>query len=59
LWTGACSPVYFGVVELNGWTEEGIKEAKSDLSDSAGSLPDFKALSYVISCLGRPLGIGH
>lgn len=27
-WTGACCPVYFGVVNLNGWTEEGNKGSK-------------------------------
>lgn len=30
-WTGACSPVYFGVVNLNGWTEEGKKGSKEPL----------------------------
>lgn len=24
-WTGACSPIYFGAVNLNGWTDEGGK----------------------------------
>lgn len=36
----------------------GRKEAKSHLSGSAGSLPGFKALSSVISCLDLPLRDG-
>lgn len=30
-WTGARSTVYFGVVNLNGWTEEGNRGSKEPL----------------------------
>lgn len=43
-WAGARSPVYFGVVNLHGWTEEGIEGAESHLSGCAGHFPGFKAL---------------
>lgn len=40
-WTGACSPVYFGVVILNGWTEEGNKGSKEPLVRLCWALSRF------------------
>lgn len=39
--TGAHSPVYFGVVNLNGWTQEGNRGSKEPLVRLCWSLSRF------------------